>query len=438
MSPSHTHTRTPSTCTDTITGVAVDGADEDLTAAAAAAAESAAAAKIADDNKGKLFIGGLSWETTQEGLSGYFSKFGEVTDCVVMINPHTRRSRGFGFITFADADIAAQVIASGKHSLDSRDIDPKPAVPKGGGGPRTNRMGGPGGQGHARNNGGPRRDQSSVPAVAIKTKKIFVGGLTPDTTQDSLKAFFSEFGTVEDVILMYDRETRRPRGFGFVSFSSEDPVDALVAKRFVEIAKKSVEIKAAMPKSSIEGGVRGQRNPRAGGRGQQYPYGYGAGAGEYGNQQMMNQQFFNRQYQQQVQYANQQGYGGQMGGAGGRQQYSGAEGQQQQQYYEYSQQQRGGGPGYAAGAAATEGSGSQQSASYSSGGAGAGAQQGSSGQQSGFYSGYQAGGYGSQGAQGRSGQPYQQMAAGGYASMYMSSSGSGEFEGAGAGDATAS
>ena len=156
-------------------------------------------AKPTDDNKGKLFIGGLSWETTQDGLRQYFSSFGEVIDCVVMINPHTRRSRGFGFITFASAEIAAKVIAAGKHMLDSREIDPKPAVPKGGGGPRTRKQGNP-------------RSRPEISTQPIKTKKIFVGGLTPDTSQESLTEYFTQFGTVEDVILMYDRETRRPRG----------------------------------------------------------------------------------------------------------------------------------------------------------------------------------------------------------------------------------
>ena len=40
-----------------------------------------------------------------------------------MINPHTHRSRGFGFITFAEEEVAAKVIASGKHTLDDREID---------------------------------------------------------------------------------------------------------------------------------------------------------------------------------------------------------------------------------------------------------------------------------------------------------------------------
>ena len=78
------------------------------------------------------------------------------------------------------------------------------------------------------------------------------------------QSYFAEYGTVEDVILMYDRETKRPRGFGFVTFSAEEPVDALVAKRFVEINKKQVEIKAALPKSSM-GEHGGSRRGQGGG-----------------------------------------------------------------------------------------------------------------------------------------------------------------------------
>jgi RNA-binding protein Musashi len=51
---------------------------------------------VEDDEKGKLFVGGLSWETTQDSLQRYFSRYGEVIDCVVMKNNETGRSRGFG------------------------------------------------------------------------------------------------------------------------------------------------------------------------------------------------------------------------------------------------------------------------------------------------------------------------------------------------------
>eukprot|EP00121_Abeoforma_whisleri_P011279 Awhi_evm1s10402 len=56
----------------------------------------------------------------------------------------------------------------------------------------------------------------------MKVKKIFVGGLALTTTEKMLKEYFGEYGTVTDAVLMYDQMTQRPRGFGFVSFETED------------------------------------------------------------------------------------------------------------------------------------------------------------------------------------------------------------------------
>ena len=46
----------------------------------------------------KLFLGGLSFETTDDSLREHFEKWGTLTDCVVMRDPQTKRSRGFGFV----------------------------------------------------------------------------------------------------------------------------------------------------------------------------------------------------------------------------------------------------------------------------------------------------------------------------------------------------
>ncbi|CAG4908780.1 unnamed protein product [Colias eurytheme] len=65
-----------------------------------------------------------------ESLRDYFSKFGEITEVMVMKDPTTRRSRGFGFITFGDPASVDKVLAQGTHELDGKKIDPKVAFPR--------------------------------------------------------------------------------------------------------------------------------------------------------------------------------------------------------------------------------------------------------------------------------------------------------------------
>ena len=68
---------------------------------------------------GKLFIGGISWDTNEERLHEYFSSFGEVLEAVIMKDRTTGRARGFGFIVFADPAVAERVIKE-KHNIDGR------------------------------------------------------------------------------------------------------------------------------------------------------------------------------------------------------------------------------------------------------------------------------------------------------------------------------
>lgn len=68
---------------------------------------------------GKLFIGGISWETNEERLREYFSNYGEVLETLVMKDRKTGRPRGFGFIIFADPAIADLVIKE-RHNIDGK------------------------------------------------------------------------------------------------------------------------------------------------------------------------------------------------------------------------------------------------------------------------------------------------------------------------------
>jgi len=174
-----------------------------------------------DSAPGKLFVGGLSWQTNQEKLKEYFSQFGSVTDVLVMKDPITQRSRGFGFISFSNPDSVDRVLAVSSHMLDGKKIDPKPATPK-------------------------SKSKNS------KTKKIFVGGVSQETSAEEVKAYFNQFGKVDEAVMLMDQQTKRHRGFGFVTFENEEAVDRVCEIHFHTIKNKKVECKKAQPKEVVQ------------------------------------------------------------------------------------------------------------------------------------------------------------------------------------------
>jgi len=78
---------------------------------------------------GKVFVGGLSRETTTQGLRSYFERFGEISDCIVMKDRSTGAPRGFGFVTYASQVIADRVVLH-RHVIDGKEVEAKPAVPR--------------------------------------------------------------------------------------------------------------------------------------------------------------------------------------------------------------------------------------------------------------------------------------------------------------------
>ena len=76
----------------------------------------------------KLFIGGLSFETTDDSLREHFEKWGTLTDCVVMRDPQTIRARGFGFLTFSCVEEVDAEMHTPPHKVGGRVVEPKRAV----------------------------------------------------------------------------------------------------------------------------------------------------------------------------------------------------------------------------------------------------------------------------------------------------------------------
>ncbi|KAL1560005.1 heterogeneous nuclear ribonucleoprotein 1-like [Salvia divinorum] len=193
---------------------------------------------------GKLFIGGISWDTSEERLKEYFQTFGEVVEAVIMKDRTTGRARGFGFIVFANASVAENVVKE-RHVIDGRTVEAKKAVP------RDDH------QNFNRNNVSIHGSIQGSPGP-VRTKKIFVGGLASSVTESDFKRYFDQFGTITDVVVMYDHNTQRPRGFGFITYDLEEAVDKVLFKTFHELNGKMVEVKRAVPKELSPGPTRNQ------------------------------------------------------------------------------------------------------------------------------------------------------------------------------------
>ncbi|XP_059632315.1 heterogeneous nuclear ribonucleoprotein 1 [Cornus florida] len=218
-----------------------------------------------DSDQGKLFIGGISWETTEDVLKDYFGNYGEVFQTVVMRDKLSGKPRGFGFVVFTDPSILDRVLQD-KHVIDGRTVEAKRALSREeqqtskAGNPNTGRNVGGGGN--------------------FRTKKIFVGGLPPTLTEDGFRQYFEAYGSVTDVVVMYDQSTNRPRGFGFISFDTEDAVDRVLHKTFHDLNGKQVEVKRALPKDANPGGGgRSMGGGTGGGTGSGGYQGYGASGG---------------------------------------------------------------------------------------------------------------------------------------------------------------
>lgn len=87
-------------------------------------------------------------------------------------------------------------------------------------------------------------------------KKIYVGNLPFTATQDEVQDLFAEYGDVETVNLISDRETGRPRGFGFVEMSSGAD-EAISALHKYELGGRSLEVNEARPRENRGGGGGG-------------------------------------------------------------------------------------------------------------------------------------------------------------------------------------
>uniref|UniRef100_A0A4X1VCL7 RRM domain-containing protein n=1 Tax=Sus scrofa TaxID=9823 RepID=A0A4X1VCL7_PIG len=265
----------------------------------------------------KLFIGGLSFETTDGSLREHFEKWGTLTDYVVMRDPQTKRSRVFGFVTYSCVEEVDAAMCARPHKVDGRVVEPKRAV---------------------------SREDSVKPGAHLTVKKIFVGGNKEDTEEYNLRDYFE-----------------KKRGFAFVTFDDHDTVDKIVVQKNHTINGYNCEVEKALSKQEMQS-TRSQRG-RGGESGNFLGHrgNFGGGGGNFGHGEN---------------FGGRGGYGGGCGGSRGS--YGGGDGG----YNGFGGDggNYGGGPGYSS------------RRGYGGGGPGYGNQGGGYGGGGGGYDGYNEGG----------------------------------------------
>ncbi|XP_068152325.1 ribonucleoprotein RB97D isoform X3 [Drosophila tropicalis] len=167
----------------------------------------------------KLFIGGLAPYTTEEGLKVFYGQWGKVVDVVVMRDATTKRSRGFGFITYTKSTMVDKAQENRPHVIDGKTVEAKRALPR------------------------PERESRET---NISVKKLFVGGLKDNHDEECLREYFVQFGHVVSVKLLTDKTTGKRRGFAFIEFDDYDAVDKAILQKQHSIKYVLVDVKKSI------------------------------------------------------------------------------------------------------------------------------------------------------------------------------------------------
>ncbi|ELW70122.1 Heterogeneous nuclear ribonucleoproteins A2/B1 [Tupaia chinensis] len=200
----------------------------------------------------KLFIGDLSFETTEVSLKSYYEQWGKLTDCVVMRVPASKRSRGFGFVTFSSMAEADAAMTTRPQSIDGRVIEPKCAV---------------------------AREESGKPGAHVTVKKLFIGGIEEDTEEHHLRDYFEEYRKIDTTKIITDRQSGKKRSFDFVTFDDHDPVDKIVLQEYCTMNGHNAEVRKTLSRQTRNAETQSSRS----GRGDNFAFGdSGSGDGNFG------------------------------------------------------------------------------------------------------------------------------------------------------------
>jgi len=202
----------------------------------------AAATAAAEDDR-KLFVGGLNQDTKDTDIKEHFGQYGEVESVNLKTDAATGRSRGFAFVVFSTEPACDAAVAAGTHNIKGKDV--------------------------------------AVKKAQAKQGKIYVGKLKAELTDEAIKEFFGQYGSIATVEQPFDKVKNERKNFCFITFDKEDTAKKLLKEGTVNISGHELEIKKVNPPNKgMPGGFGGGRG---GGRGG-FQGGFGGpGYGGYGD-----------------------------------------------------------------------------------------------------------------------------------------------------------
>ncbi|XP_019871255.2 RNA-binding protein squid [Aethina tumida] len=204
-------------------------APESATAAAPASVQ-APTSTTTDSALRKIFVGGLSQDTTEVHIKEYFSKYGSIEAIRLKTDPNTGNSKGFAFVVFASPEPLEAIFAKSEHTINNKKVD--------------------------------------VQKANIKEGKLFVGGITAEMSEDEIKEHFGQFGKVIKAEFPIDKTKNQRKAFCFITFESDSSVNQIARTKKQTIKGKEVDVKKALCQDKAFGNGFAPNNGHfAGGRG---------------------------------------------------------------------------------------------------------------------------------------------------------------------------
>lgn len=147
------------------------------------------------------FLGGLKPYIKKEDIYNHFSKFGQIDNIALSLNPKTGCNKGYSFVNFKDSSVIPNILKK-SHYLENRKVECKISY-----GGEFNKQ---------------ERQESAM-------CKIFVKKLKKNTNDNKLFEYFSQFGYLKNAYVICDPENGRSKGFGYVQFDSREVIDYVLS-----------------------------------------------------------------------------------------------------------------------------------------------------------------------------------------------------------------